>query len=83
MATPNDGHAEQAVFARTTPRVHDYASEDSSCTMLVMDSGATFTVDCYDNVPDASSRNRLELYGSGGSLLAEGYVARQAAEAAC
>jgi len=64
----------QAVFARTTPKVHAYPSDDSSCTMLVMASGATFTVDCYYNVPDASVRNRLELYGTEGSLLAEGTI---------
>ena len=64
----------EGVFARTTPKVHDYASDDSSCTLLQMASGATFTVDCYYNVPDASVRNRLELYGTEGSLLAEGTI---------
>ena len=68
----------EAVFARTTPSVHDYASEDSSCTVLVMASGATFTVDCYYNIPDASSRNRLELYGTEGSLLGEGTIGQDA-----
>lgn len=62
------------VFSRMTPRVHGYASEDSSLTVLVLASGATFSLDCYFNVPDAASRNRLELYGSGGSLLAEGTI---------
>ena len=31
-------------------------------------------VDCLFNVPDAASRNRLELYGSLGSILAEGTI---------
>jgi predicted dehydrogenase len=32
------------------------------------------TVDCLFNVPDESIKNRLEIYGSAGSLLAEGTV---------
>jgi len=68
----------QSVFARLTPKVHDYPSDDSSCTMLLMASGCTFTVDCCYNIPDASVRNRLELYGSGGSLLAEGTIGQDA-----
>ena len=31
-------------------------------------------VDCLFNVPDNSSLNRLELYGSQGSILAEGTI---------
>ncbi len=54
--------------------VQDYASEDTALVLLEFESGAKGVVDCLFNVPDASSRNRLELYGSLGSILAEGTI---------
>jgi predicted dehydrogenase len=55
-------------------RVHDYPSEDTVVAMLEFESGAKGVVDNLFNVPDQSSRNRLELYGSRGSILAEGTI---------
>ncbi len=52
--------------------VHDYASEDTAVVLLEFENGAKGVVDNLFNVPDASSKNRLELYGSKGSILAEG-----------
>lgn len=54
--------------------VHDYPSEDTAVVLLEFASGAKGTVDCLFNVPDASSLNRLELYGTLGSILAEGTI---------
>ena len=54
--------------------VQRYASEDTAVVLLEFESGAKGVVDCLFNVPDASSRNRLELYGSLGSILAEGTI---------
>mgnify|MGYP001826185961 FL=1 len=54
--------------------VHDYASEDTAVVALEFETGAKGVVDVLFNVPDASSRNRLELYGSRGSILAEGTI---------
>ncbi len=54
--------------------VHSYASEDTAVVLLDFVSGAKGVVDCLFNVPDAASRNRLELYGSLGSILAEGTI---------
>ncbi len=54
----------------TNRTVHDYASEDSAVAMLMFDNGAIGTVDTMFCLPDASSRNVLELYGSKGSILA-------------
>ena len=54
--------------------VQDYASEDTAVVLLEFASGAKGVVDCLFNVPDASSLNRLELYGSQGSILAEGTI---------
>lgn len=52
--------------------VHAYPSEDTAVVLLEFENGAKGVVDNLFNVPDASSKNRLELYGSKGSILAEG-----------
>ena len=54
--------------------VHDYASEDAATALLEFESGAQGVVDAFFCVPDAASRNRLEIYGSRGSILAEGTI---------
>jgi predicted dehydrogenase len=41
---------------------------------MMFDNGALGTVDSYFCIPDNSSKNRLELYGSRGSILAEGTI---------
>jgi predicted dehydrogenase len=54
--------------------VHNYKSEDSSTAMLFFENGALATVDTFFCIPDNSSKNVLELYGSKGSILAEGTI---------
>jgi predicted dehydrogenase len=54
--------------------VHSYASEDSAVATLQFDSGAIGVVDTFFCIPDQSSQNRLELYGSQGSILARGTI---------
>ncbi|MFB0553953.1 MAG: Gfo/Idh/MocA family protein [Phycisphaerae bacterium] len=54
--------------------VHDYKSEDSAVAMLFFENGALGTVDTFFCVPDNSSKNVLELYGSKGSILAKGTI---------
>jgi len=54
--------------------VQGYRSEDTAVVLLEFESGAKGIVDTLFNVPDASSKNRLELYGSRGSILAEGTI---------
>jgi predicted dehydrogenase len=46
--------------------------------MLRFSSGALATVDAFFCIPDASSLNRLELYGSHGSVLAENTIGQAA-----
>ncbi len=58
----------------TANRVHDYRSEDTALVILEFDNGAQGMVDSLFNVPDLSSKNRLEVYGSKGSILAEGTI---------
>jgi predicted dehydrogenase len=54
--------------------VHNYKSEDSAAVLLFFENGALGTVDTFFCIPDNSSKNALELYGSRGSILAKGTI---------
>jgi predicted dehydrogenase len=54
--------------------VHSYRSEDSAIVSVKFSSGALATVDTFFCIPDNSSKNVLELYGSNGSILANGTI---------
>ena len=58
--------------------VHSYKSEDSAIVSLAFENGALATVDSYFCIPDNSSNNILELYGSKGSILAKGTIGQGA-----
>lgn len=58
--------------------VHGYASEDSALVSLQFSNGALGVVDAFFCMPDAASQNRLELYGSLGSILAQGTIGQGA-----
>jgi len=58
----------------TRSHVQGYASEDLATTLLEFDNGAQATVDVSFCVPDEAAKTRLEVYGSEGSLLAEGTI---------
>ena len=66
-----------ACFINST--IHDYRSEDSAVATLFFENGALGTVDTFFCIPDAGSRNVLELYGSKGSVLAQGTIGQAAA----
>jgi len=54
--------------------IHNYRSEDSAVATLFFENGALATVDTFFCIPDAGSKNMLELYGSQGSILAQGTI---------
>jgi len=58
--------------------VQDYQVEDSATCILRFENGAQGIVDNFFNIPDNSSKNRLEIYGSKGSILAEGTIGQSA-----
>lgn len=62
------------VNAFTGRLVQKYRAEDTAVASFEFDSGAVGVVDSQFNVPDTSALNRLELYGSAGSILAEGTI---------
>lgn len=64
----------QSVSCFTRCTVHNYRSEDSALATLQFRNGALGTVDTFFCIPDVASQNRLELYGSGGSILASGTI---------
>jgi len=59
--------------------VHHYQSEDSTVAMLFFENSALATVDTFFCIPDNSSKNVLELYGSKGSILARGTIGQSPA----
>lgn len=58
--------------------VQRYATEDSAAVLVRFENGALATVDTFFCIPDNSSQNRLELYGSQGSILAQGTIGQDA-----
>jgi predicted dehydrogenase len=64
----------QSVQCWTGHTVHGYASEDSALATLRFQNGALGVVDAFFCIPDEASQNRLELYGSLGSILAKGTI---------
>ncbi len=68
----------KAVSCFTNRIVHSYTSEDSALVSLFFENGALGTVDTFFCMPDEASQNRLELYGSFGSILAKGTIGQGA-----
>ena len=66
------------VHAFTGNLVHPYRSEDTALVTFRFASGAVGVVDTLFNVPDESSKNVLELYGSAGSIRCEGTIGQGA-----
>ena len=54
--------------------IHDYRSEDAAVVSLTFKNGTLATVDSCFCIPDNSSKNILELYGSAGSIIARGTI---------
>ena len=68
----------RAVSCFTNRTVHGYASEDSAVATLQFANGALGVVDTFFCMPDEASQNRLELYGSKGSILSAGTIGQGA-----
>jgi 1,5-anhydro-D-fructose reductase (1,5-anhydro-D-mannitol-forming) len=54
--------------------IHGYPVEDSALMTATFSNGALGVVDAFFSIPDNSSKNALEIYGSGGSILAKGTI---------
>lgn len=64
------------VAALTGTKTFSYEVEDSASMIFEMDNGAYAYVDANFNIPDAAARCRLEIYGTKGSMLAEGTISQ-------
>ncbi|NJD04497.1 MAG: Gfo/Idh/MocA family oxidoreductase [Ruminiclostridium sp.] len=64
------------VGALTATNTFKYEVDDSSSTILQLENGAFCYVDANFNIPDAAVKGRLEIYGTKGSLLAEGTISQ-------
>jgi predicted dehydrogenase len=68
----------KAVSCTINRIVHGYPIEDGAVATLQFENGALGVVDTFFCIPDESSRNVLELYGSRGSILARGTIGQSA-----
>ncbi len=53
-----------------------YDVDDSAAALIELENGAFGFVDANFNIPDAAAEGRLEIYGTGGSLLAHGTISQ-------
>lgn len=59
--------------------VHHYPVEDSATATVVFENGAMGVVDTFFCIPDESSQNTLELYGSKGDIKARNTIGQSPA----
>lgn len=58
-------------------KTFDYSIDDSSNVLLKLSNGATAYIDVNFNIPDDACPCRLEIYGTKGSLIAEGTLGQE------
>ena len=68
------GGKARKVAAFTGTKTFNYEVEDSASVMFETDNGVYCYVDTNFNIPDAAAKCRLEIYGTRGSMLAEGTI---------
>lgn len=54
----------------------DYEVEDSGALLVELENGAICHIESNFNIPDAAARGRFEIYGTKGSMLAEGTISQ-------
>jgi predicted dehydrogenase len=54
----------------------DYEVEDSGAMLVELENGAICQIESHFNIPDAAARGRFEIYGTKGSMLAEGTISQ-------
>ena len=64
------------VAALTNTKTFNYEVEDSSSVLFELENQAFGYVDANFNIPDAAAKCRLEIYGTKGSMLAEGTISQ-------
>lgn len=62
------------VTAMMDTLIQEYEVDDAAVVTVRFDNGALGVVDNYFCIPDDAVENRLEIYGSGGAILAAGTI---------
>jgi 1,5-anhydro-D-fructose reductase (1,5-anhydro-D-mannitol-forming) len=70
------GGKAKKVAAFSGTKTFNYEVEDSASVIFEMDNGAYAYVDSNFNIPDAAAKCRFEIYGTRGSMLAEGTISQ-------
>ncbi len=63
-----------AVTGFTETQTFHYNADDSAAIVMKMENGALAMVDANFNIPDAAAKCKLEIYGTKGSIIAEGTI---------
>lgn len=67
-----------AVLGVRSSLIHNYEPEDFAIALLEFSRGESAIVDVSFAIPDEASKNVLEIYGTKGSLIAEGSIGQTA-----
>jgi predicted dehydrogenase len=67
-----------AVSSFNGTETHGYPVEDSGVILLKFQNGAYGVCDSFFNIPDEAAKGVLEVYGTRGSLMAEGTISQVA-----
>ncbi len=70
------GSKAKKVTGFSANKTFGYEVDDSSSTLFELENGAYAYVDANFNIPDAAAKCRLEIYGTKGSMLAEGTISQ-------
>ena len=65
------------VMALCDTQSFDYEVDDSVSLIMKMDNGAHAYVDVNFNIPDDAAQSRLEIYGTKGSIIADGTLGQK------
>ncbi len=68
----------EAVSSFNGTETHEYNVEDSGVILLRFKNGAYGVCDSFFNIPDEAAKGVLEVYGTRGSLMAEGTISQVA-----
>ena len=66
----------KAVTGFAGTQTFSYNADDSAAIVMQMENGALAMVDANFNIPDAAAKCKLELYGTKGSIIAEGTISQ-------
>ena len=66
----------KAVTGFAGTQTFQYNADDSAAIVMKMENGALAMVDANFNIPDAAAKCKLEIYGTKGSIMAEGTISQ-------